>query len=331
MKALLFREMNKIFFTELPDFLPAADEVLIEVEYAGICGTDLHILSGEFPAASPLVPGHEFCGRIVSAGRNVNHVAPGQLAAVDPNNFCGYCSACRKGSFQFCENLKPVGVGRHGAWAQSCIVPKEQVYPVPAGIAASWGALCEPLSCILHGWDWLQPVAESSSVLILGCGIIGLLWGLVLRHLGLMDFVFSEPALHRRKIAAEIGCRAFAPHELPAGGSYDIVIDCSGNPAAIELALPLLRPGGKFLFFGVCPEDSKIAIPPHQIFKKELILLGSVINPLTFSRAVQLIEKIQMPVEKLGVRFFRLEDYDAALQAARSGEVTRAMFTPHAE
>jgi len=331
MQALQYNRPGILILKDLPIPEPAADEVLIKVSHAGICGTDIHILADEAPAAPVVVLGHEFSGTVAAKGKNVGHLKPGERVCVDPNNYCGHCDYCRSGEVHFCRNLEPVGVFRDGAWAEYCAAPVNQVYPLPDSIPPDWGALCEPLSCILHGWDRLQPISPDSRILILGGGIIGILWGLMLRQYRLDNLLFSEPLENRQKILANLEFSAVTPTEAAemfreGKQDFNVIIDCSGVPTAVEEALNWIAPLGKFLFFGVCPQNSEIKINPFQVFKKELTLIGSVINPFTFSRAIRLIEEIQLPLDSLGLKKYPLVEYQKAIEDIKSGWVTKGMF-----
>jgi threonine dehydrogenase-like Zn-dependent dehydrogenase len=127
-----------------------------------------------------------------------------------------------------------------------------------------------------------------------------------------------------------LGFESYHPEELLASHNkktnFDVVIDCSGNPIAIEQSINWLNPLGKFMFFGICSKDTMIRINPFKIFQKELSLFGSVINPFTFSRALELIQQIRRPIENLGVKFHSLQQYQQAIKAAREGNVTKILF-----
>ncbi len=331
MIALQYRRPKQLVKCELPVPQIKDDEVLIKTAFAGICGTDLHIMNGASPAAAQVVPGHEFSGTVVQTGKNVTNVAVGDRVAVDPNNYCGACNPCRDGQIHFCKAIEPLGVFRDGAWAEYCAAPAKQVYPLPEAISLEWAALSEPLSCLLHGWDQLQPLRYDQSVLIPGSGLMGLLWGLTLRQFGFTRLLLSEPRENRRAIARKLKLDVLQPGIIysnfaETNAGYDIIIDCSGSAAAIEQAIDWLNPRGKFLFFGICPQNKKINIEPFKIFQKELTLIGSVINPFTFNRAIDLTKKLQRPLEDLGVRFFKLHEYEKAISAAGSGAANKVIF-----
>lgn len=331
MLALQYQRPSKLQLLNLPEKEPDKNEVKIKIFFAGICGTDLHIISEQAPASPLVVLGHEFSGQVLAIGRNVSHVKIGDMVSINPNNFCRICKNCRKGLVQFCENLNPIGIKRNGGWAEYCTVDSEQVFLLPPSIEIPWGALCEPFSCIVHGWDQLQPISPESNILIIGAGIIGLLWGLLLNNYGCHQVIISEPKEERRKIAKNLNFAPSKPQDIrtklsKSNSGYDIIIDCSGNSQAINQAFNWINPSGKFLFFGVCPLESKINIRPFQIFKKELTLIGSIINPFTFSRSIELIKQIQLPIEKLGVKFYSLQDYKLAINEVKSGKVLKGLY-----
>jgi 2-desacetyl-2-hydroxyethyl bacteriochlorophyllide A dehydrogenase len=332
MQALLYKHPKNISLINLPSPDPGPDEVMIKTAYCGICGTDLHIIADEAPAAEKVIPGHEFSGHIEKVGAEVSSLKLGDAVAVDPNIQCGNCPPCKKGQIHFCQNLKPVGVFVNGGMAEYCLVKGSHVYKLPSGVSLVWGALTEPVSCIVHGWHRLLPLPDNPSILILGAGLIGLLWGVLLKQNGIKKTRFSEPIEKRQQIARQFEFKVTAPDQLiqnqsKSGDGFDVIIDCSGNPRAIEMSFPLIKPLGKFLFFGMCPQKSQISIPPFQIFQKELTLIGSVINPFTFTTALKLIEQIQVPIDNLDIKFFLLQDYQQAFQTAKSGHYTKVMFS----
>lgn len=193
MQALLYQRPKKLAIIDCPVPEPGPDEVLIKIAYCGICGTDLHIIADEAPAAEEVIPGHEFSGHIEKVGAEVSSLKLSDTVTVDPNIQCGNCPPCKKGQIHFCRNLKPVGVFVNGGMAEYCLVKGSHVYKIPSSVPLVWGALTEPVSCIVHGWHRLLPLPDNPSILILGAGLIGLLWGLLLKQNGIKKTRFSEP------------------------------------------------------------------------------------------------------------------------------------------
>lgn len=326
MQALQYESHGMLRKIEMQPVEPNCGEILIKVAFSGICGTDLHILAGEAPAAPKVVLGHEFSGIVERFGADTNTFKPGQKVSVDPNNFCGTCHYCRSGLVHFCENLTPVGVYHDGGWAEYSTVKVGQVHALPDNLPLDIGTLAEPMSCILHGWDRLQPLKTEHRLLILGSGLIGLLWGLYLRHKGFSNVTYSEPRANRLKLAKTLNFTACDPLHLNELEPFDVIIDCSGNPKALSQAINLANPMAKILFFGVCPLGQLMTVEPFRIFQKELTLLGSFINPFTFSRAVSVLSEMDIPLSHLGVGFFKLSEYESALRQAREGNITKAFF-----
>lgn len=133
---------------------PGPGEVLLQVERCGICGTDLHILRGDFPAPNlPLIIGHEFAGTVAAVGAGVTHVAPGDKATADINIACGVCHFCRIGNKLFCPQVRQLGVHDAGGMAEFVVAPALNVYPLPESMPLEHAAYIEPLACTIHGQD----------------------------------------------------------------------------------------------------------------------------------------------------------------------------------
>ena len=264
---------------------------------------------------------------------------------INPNTNCGRCSFCQKGQPHFCKTggiRSTVGIWRNGGWSQYCRVFSETIHHVPPQITLRQAALCEPYSCIAHGFDLLTPLATSSNVLICGSGIIGLLWACLLHFHGYRKVTISEISERRRSLACglDIGYQVVHPKVLVNNSrgaklsgdnswGFDAVIDCTGAPAAVEQAIKWLHCGGKMLVFGCCPKDSSIKIDPHEVYAKELKIIGSHINPFTFPKAIQLVKDMAekyLNYEKLGIAVFDLPNYQSALDALSRAEISKAVF-----
>lgn len=315
--------------------LLAEDEVLVKVAYAGICGTDLHILEGTFPCKKEgqLTLGHEFVGVVEGIGAAVTSCKIGQKVAVDPNRGCNKCQYCHEGNYHFCDagGIKDtIGIFRDGGWATHAVIPEMQVHPVPDGVEMHQAVLAEPLSCLAHGWDKINPVNVGSKVLVVGAGIVGLLWACLLHLHGLRRTVtISELQEKRRALLANLGLNyeAKAPKELKEG--YDLVIDCSGSGPAMESAFSLLKRGGKFCVFGVSSPTAKMSIEPFQVYMKELTIVGVNINPFTFPKGLALLTAMAdkyLDYQKLGIQMFTLSQYREALDMLKKGQISKAVF-----
>lgn len=317
------------------------NEVLIHVAYAGICGTDLHILEGSFPCSEKAVTlGHEFSGLIKAIGSKVTHVQVGDKVSADPNSGCSTCRPCTSGNPHYCETGgldSTIGIHCDGGWAQYCVVPAKQVYKLLPNITLEQAALTEPLSCVSHGWDRIKPIPIGSQILIMGAGIIGNLWASLLHVQGHRRVIVSEPQEGRRKLFVKLdtGYEAITPAELKArkagnpSWGMDLIIDCSGYGPAIEEAVELLNSGGKLCIFGVASPETKISVSPYLMFKKELTITAIVINPFSFNKSLGFIDAMgnrYLDYEKLGIKTFSLSQYEEAIEELKGGAIAKAIF-----
>src|SRR6202171_4681874 len=176
-------------------------DVLLEVALCGVCGTDVHIVEGEYPLVKPpRVLGHEFSGTVRGVGSGVTSVHPGARVAVDPTLSCGACFYCRQGLPLMCENR----VSHHGGLGEFVVLPEQTVYPLPASVSLVVAALAEPLSCCLHTID-LAGIRPGASVAVVGAGTIGLMLLQLARRAGATRILVSEPSSVKRDIARRLG------------------------------------------------------------------------------------------------------------------------------
>lgn len=307
-----------------------SDEVVVAVRYSGICGTDLHILEHEFPVDATLdCLGHEVAGIVYEKGASVDHVAVGDPVVVDPNHECGDCNYCKKGKPHFCARLRPVGVSRPGGWQSHILIKGDKVFPVGSDLPLQAAVLAEPLSCVLHGFRRLGALETDARVLILGAGIIGILWALLFREDDSLPngrVVIVDNDGERRRTAQRLGFQAQEEWKEP----IDVLIDCTGVPAAIEHHIGLLDKGGKLLIFGCCPRDRKITLSPFDLYNKEITLLTSKLNPHVFPQTIDLLRRLYLSREEvfsnMGLMYFSLPEFRRALETLNQKGCTKAVF-----
>jgi len=305
LRALVISKPFEAYIKDVDDPKPGVGEVLVSVKACGVCGTDIHIFRGEESRVSyPIVPGHEFSGVVDDVGGNVSDVSVGDSVVVDPNVFCGECYYCRRGYSNYCERWEGIGVTRDGGMAEKVVVPAKAVYRIPKDISFDVAALAEPISCILHGIDLVSPY-NAHSIAIFGAGPIGLIFLILLKRFTSAKIAVFEVAKHRIDIAKDIGADvvenplnvdiAKIANEVSDGRGFDMVIDASGNIDAISriLKLDFIAPKGKILLFGVAPPNKKVEIEPHQIYRKEVKIIGSYVNPYTMYRAIDVLKSMK--------------------------------------
>ncbi len=173
MKAAQIERPGEAAVVTVPEPIPGADDVLIRVRAAGICGTDLHIFKGEYEATYPLIPGHEFSGEVVAIGANVRNFQVGDRVTADPNIPCNRCRYCQRNQPNQCVNLKAIGVTRSGAFAEYVIAPEGNVFAI-GDLSYSAAALVEPLACVVWGLKQVE-VQPGDTALVFGAGPMGCL------------------------------------------------------------------------------------------------------------------------------------------------------------
>jgi L-iditol 2-dehydrogenase len=292
MRALVARKPNDVMVADWDDPTPGPGDAVVAVASCGVCGTDRHIANGTYPATYPNVLGHEIAGTVVAAGDGVTRIKLGDRVAVDPNIACRTCAPCLRGDVHLCERLGAIGVTRPGGMAPRVLAPQQQLYHIPHGLTLDDAAFAEPLSCVVHGLERIT-MQPGAAVAILGAGSIGLLAPPAARAAGAASIVISEPSAVRRELAEALGAdEVYTPdmieHESHTDG-YDTVIDCSGSPEAVLTAIRLARRGADILLFGVAPAGAKVAIEPYELYRKELRIVASNINPNTMEKAIALL------------------------------------------
>lgn len=327
MLAAVIQRPHELIVTERPVPSPGPGEVLVRVAACGVCGTDLHILQGEYWGDYPRVPGHELSGTVAALGAGVAGLSVGERVVVNPNLPCGLCAHCRRGQINLCVSNTAVGVTRDGGFAEYCVAPAPLVLPLPAEVSLPAGALAEPLSCCLHGID-RTGLRAGDSVILLGAGTIGLLLLQLACHAGASRIISVDPVAEKRELALQLGATAALSPEAVAEERADLVIEAAGRPATAQQALELVAPGGTVLFFGVCPPEATISVKPHELFFRELTLLGSYVNPFTTTRALELLASGVVRAEPLLSHRYALPDTPEAFATVARGEAVKAIVEP---
>jgi len=331
-KAVVIEKPNQVSVKEVEDPVPKATEAVVKVEACGICGTDIHVMRGEFaPTRYPIVPGHEFSGEVVAIGSDVSNLKVGDVVAVDPSLYCGHCRQCRLGRFNLCENWNAIGVGSaNGACAELVAVPAANAFRLPVDIPRFWGALVEPLSCAVHGLDQVD-LQVAGSYLIYGAGTMGLLLAQLAKDSGAsqVDIIDTNPKRHplAKKLAADR--TAVSADELDQPQGWDVVIDATGVVRAIEDGLRRVSRGGTFLMFGVANADAMATFSPFRVYNDEIKIIGSMAILHSFERALTLLEKGVIDCEAMITNRFTLDEYSKAIETFLGGGGLKVQVGPN--
>lgn len=309
---------------------PRPGEILVRVEAAGICGTDRHILKGEFPSRPPVILGHELSGMVVALGEGVTGLAEGARVTVDPNIVCGTCPACRVGRVNLCHRLSAIGVHRDGGFAEYCVTPAAQAVELPRSLDPLHGALCEPLACCIHAVDIGGPVPGERAIVI-GGGVIGLLTVQLLRNAGVETMILTRQK-GKQDLGLSLGAVAAATSVEDALAIWpegaDLVMECAGVPATVAASQHLARRGGRIVVLGVLAAGAKVEIEPFDLLVREIQMHYSFINPFTQGRAAQMIAENKVSVAPLITRTIPLSEAASVIAAPPAGGEVRVLAVP---
>jgi 2-desacetyl-2-hydroxyethyl bacteriochlorophyllide A dehydrogenase len=315
---------------EVPEPVPEPGEAVVRVGACGICGTDLHILDGEFPPAPyPIIPGHEAAGTVVVVGGE-GVLAVGDRVGIDPSLSCRHCEYCRMGRGNLCSYWGAVGDTRDGALAEYVRVPMENLYRIPDTMDFHAAALIEPVSCAIHGLDRLG-LRLGDDVLVCGAGTMGLIMASLIRHAGAARVAVVDTNEDRLRHASRMGFvdAAVRVGDLAGAGSgFDKAVDATGAPPAIAQCLESVRRGGTVMVFGVAPAGAQIPIEPFRIYNEEITIVGSMAVLDSYGRAIQTVASGVVDASALVTHRLPLVEIDEALRVARRGEGLKVQITP---
>jgi threonine 3-dehydrogenase len=254
-------------------------EVLVRVRTASICGTDLHIYGwdrwSQGRIKPPVTLGHEFCGVVERAGAEVTAVKAGDFVSAEMHVNCGHCHQCRLGEAHICQNLRIIGIDQDGAFAEFVKIPASNIWKLDAAIPEHYGAILDPLGNAVH--TVLAGAIAGQTVLVTGCGPIGLMAIAVAKACGSSTVFATETNEQRRAMAKKMGADVVVnPAETDSvaqikaetsGTGVDVLLEMSGNPAAIQQGFRALRAGGRASLLGIPTESVPLDLVNDVIFK----------------------------------------------------------------
>ncbi len=324
MKASRFLGNKTFAVADLPTPHAGPGELVLRNQVCGVCGTDVHIYHGEPGSADvnpPVVLGHEYSGEVVEVGEGVTGFAVGDHVTVDPNIYCGHCAYCQNGKKQLCPSMEAIGVTRDGGFAQYSLIPASQAFKLEPTVPWEAAAMAEPLACCLHGID-LAGIQVGDKVCVVGGGAIGLLMVQLAKLSGASQIVLSEPNEKRRQVGLQLGANAALDPTRPdaqeafaqvLGGGTNVVIECVGNVPAVKSAFQFAGKGATVLLFSVPKVDATFDLPLFDVYKKELTIKGSFVNPDTHARAVALINSGKVDFGPIITHRFTLDQLPEAI------------------
>jgi len=263
----------------------ADDEVLVKIDYASICGTDVHIYVwnewAQNRIKTPHIMGHEFSGHVVETGRSVRGFKEGDFVSSETHIYCGHCYQCLTGHSEVCQNLEILGVDRSGAFAEYIAVPERVLWKNDPLIPAAWASIQEPMGNALDTVN-AESVA-GKTVLIMGAGPIGILAVGIAKAFGATQLFVSDLSDYRLDIAKRMGADVvFNPlhddveavvREQTHGVGVDVVLEMSGSEKAIHQGLRALTPAGRMSLLGL-PDRSVTLDLTNEVIFKEIRIYG---------------------------------------------------------
>ena len=307
MNAAVFYGKHNLKIEEIESPKARDNEVVIKVMACGVCGTDIHIFDGDEGAAatpSGTVLGHEFSGIVTETGKNVKNVSVGDRVCIDPNKLCGSCYYCKNAIGHFCENIVGIGTTVNGGFAEFCAVPESQVCKIADSTSFEQAAMCEPVACCMHGVDMCN-IKTDDVVVIIGCGMIGMIMLQLVKVSGAAQVIAIEPQAEKRSLTKKLGadfCIDPVSQDVNTAlvqkgiTRVSKVIECVGRTSTMEQAISVAGKKSTVMFFGLTAPDAAISLKPFELFKKELELKSSYINPYTQERAIEMIDSKRIDV-----------------------------------
>jgi threonine 3-dehydrogenase len=324
---------------EMPVPEIGATDVLVAVETASVCGTDLHIYHWDEWAQArikpPYIPGHEFCGTVAAVGELVQGFAVGDFVSAEMHVACGHCLQCRSGQAHVCQFVKILGVDADGAFADYVKIPATNVWKLDPAIPRDFGSLFDPFGNAVH--TVLSGAIAGQTVAVTGCGPIGLFAIAVAKACGAAKVFAIEPNAQRRELARTMGAQVLLDSagdvegEVMAqtgGNGVDVLLEMSGHPAAIRQGFKILRMGGRASLLGIPAKPVELDLANALIFK------GATVHGIngrkmyeTWFQAEALIREGKMDLSPVITHRLPLAQFDEAMKLLETGEASKILLT----
>jgi L-iditol 2-dehydrogenase len=326
---------------DTPDPSPIRGQAVIEVRAAGICGSDLHIYHWDtkLPINPPVIIGHELSGVVSEIGEGVTEWAVGERVTVEPSVYvCGSCVYCKTGFYNLCPDRRVMGFWFNGAFTRYVVAPVERLHRLPENVDFHEGALTEPLACCVHGVVELTDISLGDLVVVSGPGTIGLIsTQLASAYGGRVVVIGTRQDEERLKKAENLGAAhtlnldkedpvAFVKN-LTNGLGADVILECSGSQAAVEIGLELVRKQGKYTQIGLFGRP--ITVDFEKIAYKEIKLTGSLAQRWTaWRKALLLMSEEKVSVKPLISDVYPLSEWKKAFTKFEEKKGLKILLEP---
>lgn len=336
MKAAVFEREGVLTVKQVPvPVIRKPDDLIVEVELCSICGTDVHIMSVPpgYEATPGTILGHELVGRVVETGEGVKAIKAGDRVVVNPNDHCGVCDYCKRNLPNECSNIIAMGIDSDGGFAEYVRMSEKVAFKVSQELPAELAAFAEPLACLVNGINKIR-VNPGESVTILGAGPIGLMYCQALKASGVGPVIVSEPSKLRQEYARKCGAdyvvnpmeqnlEEFVKSVTEIG--TDFAVDVVGTQ--LEESVKVVRKGGSVLLFGV-NKTARPKVTQSQVTTKEVTIFGTWLANASFPKAIKILERRTMELDKLITHTLPLEELARGIELLRSGEAVEVLIDP---
>lgn len=317
------------------------DEVLIKVAYASVCGTDVHITDWDPWSAGrikpPLTYGHEFCGHIHQVGEQVTHLKPGDFVSAEMHIACGVCDQCMSGQPHICQHLQIAGVDRDGSYAEYIALPKRQVVKLPASIPPHIASCLDAVGNAVYSVS--KGEVSGKTVLITGCGPIGLFCIAVAKALGASRVIATDLSPFRLDLAQKMGATLVVnPKETDlavlldqhlSGRGVDVVLEMSGSGVALNQGFKVLKPGGRMVLLGLPGRPVEVDLA-NDVILKEITVVGVHGRQMfaTWLLMLELLDSGTLNLEPIFTHRMGLSEFGQAIDLMRSGQAGKIVLDP---
>jgi len=306
---------------------PGAEEVVIEVAYCGICGSDVHeYLDGphaipvdaphpESGCVAPIILGHEFCGTVTAIGANATRVRPGDRVAVEPHYRCGRCRRCRAGEYNICDHFGFAGLMGDGGASEYAAIPEYMVHKLPDSVSLEQAAVFEPAAVALHSLR-RGGVTPADNIVVVGLGPIGLLIVMLAARLGVQKVVAVDIAVPKLKMARELGATEAVEagpgvdvgeqvHDLCGGEGADVAFEAVGTERTLRTSLESTRKGGRVVLVGLA---GTVSIDAFALVNKEQSIIASVGYRDVYAELIRLTGEGSLDLTRIVTSVIDLDD-----------------------
>jgi L-iditol 2-dehydrogenase len=333
-------EPGNVELIDMPEPSAGPGQVVIGVQNAGICGTDIHIFKSEYVIKPPVVLGHELCGRIVEVGPGVTRFQVGDRVTVNPSagRLCGHCRYCQIGAPFFCVDRSAVGSGMHGGFAKYFCVRQEIAFHLPENLDFQTGALCEPFACALQAVVELTVIEPGEVVVVSGPGPIGIMCAMLAKTRGARVVVLGTSGdANRMAVAQGLGADHIVDVEtedakaiignLTQGHGADVVFECAGAEASAALCLHLVRKMGRYTQVGIFGKPLRMDL--DKVVMKQLHLQGSMCHTWeTWDRTLRLLRQDLIDMRPLISQRLPLSRWEEGFQSVLGKKAIKVLLYP---